>query len=194
MGRKGSLGFLAVAALALLVGQGVASAQGQALGASTDATAPAGLARQGNLKPAEQLARADSNMAQMEGSRLNVRRQLEAARAQRDVVKTLCLNDKLNQIDVALRSAKERRSALELAANRNDVDLANHEFTILSVLSERGRQLGQEAAQCIGQEAGFIGESAVTSTVDPNLPQEDPSQYPALQFFVQTPLCASCIE
>lgn len=194
MRRNSGLGFLAVAMLALGVGQGVAVAQGQAAGAPVEPTAQVGLSRQVNLTPAEQLSRADSNMTQMEGSRMNVRRQLEAARAQRDVVKTLCLNDKLNQVDVALRSAKERRAALELAVNRKDVDLANHEFTVLSVLSERGKQLGQEAAQCIGQEAGFIGDSAVSSTIDPGLPQEDPSQYPSLGIYVQTPLCASCIE
>lgn len=194
MGRSSGLKFLTVAALALLVGQGVAAAQGQATETSGGTTAQAGLSRQVSLTPAEQVAHADSNLTQMEGSRMNVRRQLEAARAQRDVVKTLCLNDKLNQIDVALRSAKERRAALDLAVGRKDVDLANHEFTVLSVLSERGKQLGQEAAQCIGQEAGFIGESAVSSTIDPQLPQEDPSQYPALQIYVQTPLCASCIE
>ena len=107
-----------------------------------------------------------------------MRRQLETARAQRDVVKTLCLNDKLNQIDVAIRSARERRQALELAANRKDADLANHEFTILTVLRQRADQLTAEANQCIGQEAGFVGDSAVTSTIDPNLPQEDPSEYP----------------
>jgi hypothetical protein len=194
MGQKHGLGFLAVTALALVVGQGVAVAQGQATETAPAPSAQVGLSRQVNLTPAEQLSRADSNLTQMESSRMNVRRQLEAARAQRDVVKTLCLNDKLNQIDVALRSAKERRSALDLAVGRKDVDLANHEFTILGVLSDRGKQLGQEAAQCIGQEAGFIGESAVTSTIDPTLPEDDVSQYPFVPILVQTPLCASCVE
>src|SRR5438045_831595 len=74
---------------------GVADAQ------TTRATAGAetsvGMQRQVNLTPREQLAQADSFIAQMGVTGSSVRRMLEQARAQRDVVKTLCLNDKLNQ-------------------------------------------------------------------------------------------------
>jgi hypothetical protein len=130
----------------------------------------------------------------MDGARTSVRRQLETARSQRDVVKTLCLNDKLNQIDVAIRSARERRQGLELAVNRRDADLSNHEFTILTVLRQRAEQLTAEANQCIGQEAGFIGDSAVTATIDPNLPKEDPSEYPVPQIIIEPPACSSCFR
>ena len=44
-----------------------------------------------------------------------ISRMLEQARTARDVVKTLCLNDKLSQVDVAIRSAKDRKSALQAA-------------------------------------------------------------------------------
>src|SRR5689334_10439619 len=162
MRRQKVLGFTAVSALAFLLGHGIAAAQAQT-GAPPVPDANAGLSRQVNLSPAEELAQTDAGLARMDGSRAVVRRQLETARAQRDVVKTLCLNDKLNQIDVAIRSARERRQALESAAQRNDADLANHEFTILTVLRQRTDQLTAEAKQCIGQEAGFVGESAVTS-------------------------------
>jgi hypothetical protein len=182
--------FSAVVGLAMLIGHGVASAQAQTAPPPTDASG--GLSRQVNLTPAEQLQQSDGFLARMEGARATVRRQLEQARAARDVVKTLCLNDKLNQIDVAIRSARERRQALELAANRKDADLSNHEFTILTVLRQRVDQLTAEANQCIGQEAGFVGESAVTTTVDPNLPQEDPSEYPDSDVITEPPACSSC--
>src|SRR5436190_15645895 len=154
MRREKVLGYAAVLGLALLIGHGVASAQAQpAPQQPTDASA--GLSRQVNLTPAEQLTQADASLVRMESSRTTVRRQLEQARAQRDVVKTLCLNDKLNQIDVGIRSARERRQALDVAAGRKDTDLASHEFTIMSVLRQRVDQLTAEANQCIGQEAGF---------------------------------------
>ena len=193
MRRQSVLGFTAVTALAVLVGHGIAAAQAQG-GASPSPDAMVGVSRQVTLTPAEELAQADGFLARMDGARTTVRRQLETARAQRDVVKTLCLNDKLNQIDVAIRSARERRQSLEAAANRKDADLANHEFTILSVLKQRGDQLTAEANQCIGQEAGFVGESAVTSTIDPNLPKEDPSEYPSHNFIIEPPACTSCIK
>jgi hypothetical protein len=192
MRRQNVFGFTAVTALAFLLGHGIAAAQAQTGAPVPDAAA--GVTRQVNLSPAEQLTQADAALTQMDASRTVVRRQLETARAQRDVVKVLCLNDKLNQLDVALRSARERRTALESAAQRNDADLSNHEFTILTVLRTRSDQLSAEANQCIGKEAGFIGESAVTSTIDPNLPTQDPSEYPINNVITEVPACASCFK
>jgi uncharacterized protein YqeY len=192
MRREKILGFTAVAAFALLIGHGIAAAQAQGTPQVTDANA--GVVRQVNLSPAEQLKQSEGFLARMDASRTGVRRQLETARAQRDVVKTLCLNDKLNQIDVAIRSARERRQSLEAAAQRADGDLANHEYTILNVLRQRCDQLTAEANQCIGQEAGFIGESAVTSTIDPGIPNDDPWNQTPPAIIVDPPTCTSCVK
>ncbi|AUX45748.1 hypothetical protein SOCE26_072440 [Sorangium cellulosum] len=191
MKREQIPGLAAAALIAVVIGHGIAAAQAQT---APPPDASAGLARQVTLSPGEQLAQSDTFLARMDGSRTSVRRQLETARSQRDVVKTLCLNDKLNQIDVAIRSARERRQGLELAVNRRDADLSNHEFTILTVLRQRTEQLTAEANQCIGQEAGFIGDSAVTATIDPNLPKEDPSEYPVNQIIIEPPACSSCFR
>jgi hypothetical protein len=137
----------------------------------------------------------------MDASRTGVRRQLETARSQRDVVKTLCLNDKLNQLDVALRSARERREALAAAAQRADADLANHEFTILSVLRQRADQLTAEAQQCIGSTETFPGDNTVQATVEPGIPP-DPSNWDAPGNSVvivappmtEPPTCLSCMK
>jgi len=173
---------------------GVASAQTSTGGsAATTSDTSVGMQREVTLTPQEQLSQADGFIARMGVSGSNVRRMLEQARNQRDVVKTLCLNDKLNQIDVATRSAQDRRGALEQAGARKDSDLASHEFTILTVLRQRVEQLGGEANQCIGEEAGFIGETKITTTIDPNLPGEDPSSYPETPIVSVPPVCASCV-
>jgi hypothetical protein len=192
MRRQNILGFTAVTAFALLLGHGIAAAQARGAAApAPDATGA--LTRQVNLSPAEELTQSESFLTKMDSSRTVVRRQLETARAQRDVVKTLCLNDKLNQLDVAIRSARERRQSLEAAAQRADADLSTHEFTILRVLRDRTDQLTAEANQCIGQEAGFVGDSAVTSTVDPAIPP-DPGKWeaPGGDVIVEPPNCVSC--
>lgn len=159
-------------------------------GAATGPGANAGLARQVTLSPQEMLAQADGALQRMEGGRTSVAKQLAKARQERDVVKTLCLNDKLNQLDVAMRSATERRGALELAAKRGDADLANHEFTILGVLRQRADQLLAEANQCVGEEAGFAGDSAVSMTVD-GVPDDD-ADVPDFGVVVEPPQCSSC--
>ena len=185
------LGFVAVTMLSMVVGHRIAAAQAE-FAPPPPPDASTGLARQVNLTPAEMLSATESFLARMEAARATIRRMLETARSQRDVVKTLCLNDKLNQMDVALRSARERRAALELAVSRKDADLANHEFTILNVLRQRTDQLTAEANLCIGKEAEYIGDSAVTSTIDPGMPREDPSEYPNEPVIVEPPACSSC--
>jgi hypothetical protein len=189
-------GFTAVAAFAFLIGHGLAAAQAQGSPPAPDANA--GITRQVNLSPQEELTQSEGFITRMDASRTGVRRQLENARAQRDVVKTLCLNDKLNQLDVAIRSARERRQSLEAAVQRQDADLANHEFTILSVLRQRSDQLTAEAQQCIGQEAGFVGDSAVTAQVEPGIPPDpgafEPPPAGEVVGVPPPPSCMSCFK
>ena len=123
----------------------------------------------------------------MDQSTATVRAMLDQARAARDVVKSLCLNDKLNQIDVATRSAKDRATTLQSAVDGKDKDRARHEFMILQVLKDRIDQLVKESNQCIGEEAGFIGESQVSVDISPDIPQNDPSQLGADPDIVSEP-------
>jgi hypothetical protein len=129
------------------------------------------------LSPEQMVAEAKKAVPQMEQGAGVVRQQLEQARAARDVVKVLCLNDKLTQIDVAVRSATDRVGSLDAAATRNDRDRVRHDHAVIMVLRDRVRSLVSEANQCIGEETGFIGESTVKVEIDPTIP-EDPSQYP----------------
>jgi hypothetical protein len=156
---------------------GPATAQSGAGGAGASATGGAsgqvGFERQQKLSPQDELAQADQILSHMDASSGTVRRQLEAARAARDVVKTLCLNDKLNQIDVATRSAKERQAGLQAAVQRNDAELADHQFTVLTEYRRRAEQLAAEANQCIGEETAFVGQTQVSVQVDPNIPNTD---------------------
>ncbi len=153
-----------------------------------------GFERRAQLPPQEELTQADVSVSRMEQSAATVRHQLEAARIARDVVKTLCLNDKLSQIDVATRSGRDRQSSLQAAVQRGDIELANHEFTVLTVLRQRAEQLSAEAGQCIGEEVAFVGQTQVTTSVDPTLPGGDNTAYPSTDpsLVSAPPACESC--
>jgi len=114
-------------------------------------SANVGLQRAGNLSPAEMQTECTAQMARMEQASRVVQRQLGAAREARDVVKTLCLNDKLSQMDVARRSVVDRCLQVQAAAQRNDKEVAGHNFTIATVQAQRSQQLAAEANQCIGE-------------------------------------------
>src|SRR5436190_546149 len=77
---------------------------GPGAGGPNGPNAQVGFERKTQLTPQEQLVEAGKHQSRMDGAAAGVRKMLEEARRQRDVVKTLCLNDKLSQIDVANRS------------------------------------------------------------------------------------------
>jgi len=160
---------------ALLGLTGSATAQS---GSSAAPSGQVGFERAPQLTPQDELTQADATIAKMDQSSTTIRRQLDTARQGRDVVRSLCLSDKLSQVDVASRSARDRQVALQAAVQRNDAELANHEFTILTVLRQRAEQLGAEANQCIGEEVAFVGQTQVVTVVDPNLPGDDSTSYP----------------
>jgi len=123
-----------------------------------------------NLSPQEMLNEANSILARMQASSGMVRRQLEKARSSRDVVKTLCLNDKLSQVDVTTRSAQDRQSAIQSAIAQGDVEGARHHFSILTAHSQHSQQVASEANQCVGEEYAFLGATQVTTEIDEALP------------------------
>lgn len=202
-----AVGVLAYAAAPVSAQTGSAQAgsaqAGGAVGAGAGGAAPTngapgtsaqvGFQRRTALTPQEQLTESQSHLMRMESASTGVRKMLAEARRQRDVVKTLCLNDKLSQVDVAIRSGRDRRTQLQSAVSRNDAEQANHEFTILTVLRQRVEQLVAESNQCIGEEAAFVGDTRVTTTVDPSIPPDE-APYPVTDpVVIQTPpQCVSC--
>ncbi|HKO53368.1 MAG TPA: hypothetical protein VJV79_36920 [Polyangiaceae bacterium] len=144
-----------------------------------------------NLTPAQMLQRARSFKPMMDNDAAMVQRQASEAKQKRDVVKTLCLSDKLSQIHVAVTTAGGRIGALEAAVSHNEADRAKHEFTIVQVLKDRSAALVAEANQCIGEETGFIGETKVTVTIDPNIPDTDPTDVPVDPLVTQAPTLSS---
>jgi hypothetical protein len=188
---KNSLRFAIVAVVAVS-GFGIAAAQTSGAGDATGAALPAADNKaEMNLSPAQMRAAANQYLPTMEQSAQTIRRQLEQARESRDVVKVLCLNDKLNQVDVALRSTKDRLQSLSGAVDQNDVERSRHEFTVVQVLRDRVRALSQEASQCIGEETGFIDEPKVRVEIDPAIPKQDPTVAPVDPFISLPPSVSS---
>jgi hypothetical protein len=194
--RLGSkLGWLAAAAI-VLGASGSAIAQSGSASAGATASPQLGFERRPQLTPQDELNQADVILVRMNQAAATVRRQLDTARQARDVVKSLCLSDKLSQIDVATRSARDRQTALQAAAQRGDAELSNHEFTMMTVLRQRGEQLTAEANQCIGEDLAFVGQTEVTAN-SPDVPGEDnTTEYPSIEppFFAVPPISVSPVR
>jgi hypothetical protein len=175
--------------LVTLTGVGLAVAQDGA-----PAAAPAKEVSGGqdvNLTPQQMLERVRNMIPEMDKLRGTVAEQLADAKKKKDVVKALCLDDKVKQMKLATDTAKDRVVDLTSAVSQNDPDRSKHEFTVIQVLRERVQTLVTEAQQCIGEETGFVGDSDITVEIDPAIPDTDPSEFPDDPLVSEPPVLSS---
>jgi hypothetical protein len=144
-----------------------------------------------SLSPAEMLEKVRNIVPEMDKLKATVAEQLAEAKKKKDVVKALCLDDKVKQMKLAIDTAKDRVVDLNSAVSQNDPDRSKHEFTVIQVLRERVQTLVAEAQQCIGEETGFVGNTDVIVDIDPAIPDADPSDFPDDPLVSDPPIMAS---
>lgn len=144
-----------------------------------------------SLTPPQMLEKVRGFIPEMDKLRAVVAQQLSEARKKKDVVKALCLDDKVKQMKLATDTAKDRVVDLTSAVSQSDPDRSKHEFTVIQVLRERVQTLVTEAQQCIGEETGFVGNSDVTVDIDPAVPDADPSDFPDDTLVSEPPVLSS---
>lgn len=182
----------AIACLALVTLTGVGAAIAQEGGESPARPAKELAGGQDvNLSPKQMLDRASASIPEMEKLKATVAEQLAEAKKKKDVVKALCLDDKVKQMKLAIDTARDRVIDMTSAVSQNDPDRTKHEFTVIQVLRERVQTLIAEAQQCIGEETGFVGSSDVTVDIDPAIPDADPSDFPDDSLVSDPPVLSS---
>lgn len=180
--------FGAMIALGLSVGG--ANAQ-NAPPAQSDAVV--GTRQTANLSGADQLREANTTLESIGSLRRRVSDMLDRARQDEDIIRVNCLNDKLTQVDVTLRSAHEHKELLENAVSLDNAGQRNHEFQLMNIFRQRSETLENEARLCIGEETGTFDQrsTVITVRVDPNITTEDPTQLPPESLAPERPLVTS---
>lgn len=175
--------------IALGLSVGVASAQNRAPENDAQVTTQ----RTANLSGPDQLREAQSVIDSVTSTRRRVSDMLDRARQERDILKVNCLNDKLTQIDVGLRTAGEHRELLQNAVSINNDSQRNHEFTLMLIVRSRSEALEGEARQCIGEDTGTFSDrqTTVRVTIDPNIPTQDTTALTSESLAPERPLVAS---
>jgi len=100
----------------------------------------------------------------------------ETARKQKDIIKLNCVIDKQVQAKVNASIAEQANIALQENIARADEGGRTHEFTRLTIISQKVQVLGAEAENCIGEDLSFVGATRVDLDIDPNIPRDDPTQ------------------
>lgn len=159
--------------LGLGLAVGVAGAQTPAQ-TGDNANAEVGQRRTANLTGPDQVREASAIVDEVRRIRRQVSDMLDTARQERDLIKVNCLNDKLTQIDVNLRSAQEHQELLSNAVSIANDGQRNHEFTLMGIYRGRGTNLEQEARQCVGEGgAGFGNLGTVVNVVTNGITDQD---------------------
>jgi len=96
-----------------------------------------------------------------------------AARKQKDVIKLNCVNDKYLQAKALMNIVDGAVANLEVAIMGKDDEARYHEFTKITISSEKVRALRDEAEACVGEELTYLGDTVV-EVKEPEIP-DDPT-------------------
>jgi hypothetical protein len=132
------------------------------------------------VSPDEQAAQADAIARRGNDLAQRLTKMLGEARRDKDIMRANCVNRKLTEVNANVRNVDGRVNQLKDFLKAGDKDRGGHEYTVLTVLSQKFDVLDQEAAQCLGQSVFEPGASQVVTTV-PNAVNVlvDPSVTPA---------------
>ncbi|MFI5299536.1 MAG: hypothetical protein ACHREM_15710 [Polyangiales bacterium] len=121
--------------------------------------------------PVEQRTQAAGHVARIELAARRVRKMSDGAlqAGAKDMLKVICLSDKVAQLQALSSSATSRQRQHDSALSVGDTDLANHHFAALGVLRRRAEQLDTEANQCEGTGGPITGIVDIKGIVDPNI-------------------------
>lgn len=127
------------------------------------------------MSPADQQKAAESAVGAASSSCSAQSQALQSAKRNKDIIRATCLDDKLSQCEANLQNMKRRQTALNEAIASGDSGRANHESTVIGVLSQKFKMLAQAANQCVGQDLFDTGDTETRSEVDLFAPDESPA-------------------
>ena len=121
---------------------------------------------------AEKPERAQESVARMREILARMLKYLEEARAEKDIVKLNCVNEKLTAVKGLLRISEQADVSMQEALARRDVEVSAHEYEKVSIARHKSEQLLAESEACVGELAVFSGETQVEVIID-NAPKSD---------------------
>jgi hypothetical protein len=147
--------------------------------------------QEATLSGPQQTAWAEQEVERMRGISTRIQGLLNQARRERDLIKVTCLNDKLTQINVSIRSFEDRMAQHEESARSSNGERRDHHYRIMVILAQRSRVLRSEAEACVGETDVVFGETEVTTEIDPSITEEDTTEWPIGEAELMRPASAS---
>ncbi len=133
------------------------------------------------LGPQEQLRQASRSTDQVRSILTKAESLLNQAKNERDVVKANCLNEKLTAIKGLLNVVENANQAIGTATAKNDTETGYHEFTKLTIASNRANELSVEAEGCVGVVAQYAGDTRLEVEINPEIRAESGLDQPDIE-------------
>jgi len=125
----------------------------------------------------EMLDKADKYIVEMKQVLKQVLQRVSDARAENDIVKLNCVNEKLVQVKGLLKIAEQADIGLQEAVARKD-EGAESDFAKVGIARTKVDQMRVEAQECVGQLAYVVDEKTqVEVEVPTDLPKGDPTDW-----------------
>jgi hypothetical protein len=161
-------------------------------GQAKDSGAAVDFDRATKMSDSDKLSTASIYVGEMRSVLSTVLGLLKEARAEKDVIKINCVNEKLTNIKGLIRISEQADVTLQEAVAKGERDTAAHEFHKIAISHQKIKVLKTEAEQCVGELAFAVGKTTVEVEVDENqVPELDPTIKPLPETPVIRPPAAS---
>lgn len=168
-GARRTRGWLARVGLTAALVSPLALAQGGGAQPAADLTAES----MANLTPQQMIERAGTLLGNVLKNVKLLETLVEKAKQEADIIKVNCTSDKFVQATANQKIAEQANSALSRAANDGDVEGARHEYTRIVIIDGKVMVLVSEGNECIGVEAGYVGQLMRSTQVGEEVRRDD---------------------
>ncbi len=127
-----------------------------------------------SLTPEQMIDRAEGRLGAMRVTLESTTELLSRARQEeRDILKINCINENLASIKGFVNVGEQSYESLTQSAEVNDVEAAQHHYTLISIAGQRVTNLGEQARVCAGEELRYAEDAVLEVQVDPDIGDPD---------------------
>lgn len=161
--------FVRIALASSIVGLTAVGGVAAATSDSGSRPAPAGL-------PDDLFERSMGSIDQMQETLKQGIERLEAARAEKDLMRYNCINAKLKAIRGLVQIGEVAGQSLREAIDARDNELVAHNATKIDLARARVEAFRVELEACVGEQSQYTGGTEIESTIDPDIRQDNPTE------------------
>lgn len=127
-----------------------------------------------SLTDAQKLDRGSELIEKMKDTLRLALKRLESAKENKDIIQLNCLNEKLSAIKGLLKISEQADVSMRESLARKDLELANHEFTKISIAGVRIDNFRAGVEGCVGEASQYLGQTERVVDIDEDIRTDSP--------------------